>query len=88
MVFFLADVQLATQDGLHTRFLGGVRELHRAKDVAVIGHGDRRHVEFLNALYELGGIASSVEHREIRVQMQMNKLLRHYVVGLCGSCLL
>ena len=49
MVFFLADVQLATQDGLHTRIFGCVGKLHRAKDVAMIGHGDRWHVEFLDA---------------------------------------
>ena len=33
--------------------LAAFDKLDRAKDVAVVGHGDRRHVEFLDALDEL-----------------------------------
>ena len=78
MIFLLADVELATQDRLDARFFGGVDEPDRAEDVAVVGHGDRRHVEFLDALDQALDLASAVEHRVIGVQMKMNEFgLRH-----------
>ena len=77
VVFLLADVQLAAQDRLHSGFLGGIDELHRSEDVAVVGHGDGGHVEFLDAIDQLGGLAGAVEHGVIGVQMEMNELLRH-----------
>ena len=76
MVVLLADVQLAADDRLDARGLGGVHEMHRAKDVAVIGHGHGRHAEFLHALDQLLDVASAVEHRVIGVQVQMDEL-RH-----------
>ena len=53
MVFLLADVELAAQDRLDSRFFGGIDEMHGAEDIAVIGHGDRGHIEFLDALAKL-----------------------------------
>ncbi len=88
MVFFLADVQLAAQDGLHAYFFGGVGKLDRSEDVAVVGHGHGGHVEFLDALHQLGGIARAIEHGVIGVQVKMNELLRHSVRTFAGSCLL
>ena len=73
MIFLLADVELATQDRLHARFLGGVHERYRAEDVAVIGHGDRRHLQLLDAIDETLDLARAVEHGEIGMQVKMDE---------------
>ena len=78
MVFLLADVELAAEDRLHARFFGGVHERHRAEDVAVIGHGDRRHLQLLDAADQALDLASAVEHGEVGMKMEMNEFgLRH-----------
>ena len=83
MIFLLADVELAAQDRLDARFLGGVDEGHRAEDVAVIGHGDRRHLELLDAVDQALDLAGAVEHRVVGVKMQMYELtLWHSGPGL------
>ena len=75
MIFLLADVELAAQDGLHTRFFSGVGESHRAENVAVIGHGDRRHVEFLHPLDQTFDLAGAVQHGIVGVKMKMHELI-------------
>src|SRR5580693_1767636 len=78
MVFLLADVELATQDRLHACFFSGVDERYRAEDVAMIGHGDRRHLEFFDAADQALDLASTVEHGEVGMKMEMNEFrLRH-----------
>ena len=62
MVLFLADIKFAAKDRLHTRFLRRIDERHRAKDVAMIGHGHRRHVELFDTLDQALDVASAVEH--------------------------
>ena len=87
MVFLLADVELAAQDRLHARFFGGIDELDRAEDVAVVGHGDRGHVEFFDALDQAFDVASAIEHGVVGMQMKMNELgLGHQELGpqLCS----
>ena len=87
MVFLFADVQFAAQNRLYSRIFGGIGEGYRAKNIAMIGHGDRRHVEFLDPVDEALNVASAVEHRIIRVQMEMYEFrLRHRCVSiLCVS---
>ena len=43
LVALLRDVDFAADDGVDAVRLGGVIELHRAEEVAVIGHGHGRH---------------------------------------------
>ena len=74
MVFLLADVKLAAQDRLHPRFFSGIDECHRAEDVAMVGHGDRGHVEFLDAADQALDLASAVEHGVVGMKMEMNEL--------------
>ncbi len=90
VVLFLADVEFATQDGLHARFLRSVYERHSAEDVAVVGHGHAGHVEFFDALDQALDVTSAVEHRVISVEMKMYELrLGHseFKPWLCSSIL-
>ena len=51
MVFLLADVELAAQDRLDPGVLRVVEKVHRAEDVAMVGHGDGRHSSSLARLH-------------------------------------
>ena len=85
MVVLFADVELAPEDRLDTRIFGGVDEVDCAEDVAVVGHGDRGHAEFLDAFDQALDLAGAVEHGVIGMQMKMNEF-RHGVDTsiLCG----
>ena len=88
MVFLLGDVELAAQDRLNTGFLGGVDERDGAEDVAVVGHGDRGHLEFFDAADQALDLASAVEHGEVGMKMEMNELwLRHrcFILFACDE---
>jgi hypothetical protein len=74
VVVFLADVKLAADDRLHSRLVGRVDEMHRAKDVAMVGHGDCGHTELFHALDELFHVASAVEHGIVGMQVQVDEL--------------
>ena len=51
-----------------------IHEMHRAENVAVIGHGHGGHAEFLHALAELFDVTSAIEQGIVGVQMQVNEL--------------
>ena len=74
VVVLFADVEFAADDGLHARVLGGVDEMHGAKNVAVVGHGHGGHPHFLHALAELFDVTRAVEHGVVGVQVQVNEL--------------
>jgi hypothetical protein len=48
--------------------------MHGTKNIAVIGHGNRRHAQFFRALAEFVHVAGAVEHRIVSVEMKMNEL--------------
>ena len=60
--------------------------MHGAENVAVVGHGDGRHAEFLHALNELLDVASAVEHGIIGMQVQMNELRHESVLVSFQFC--
>ena len=62
--------------GLTPAFFGRIDEVHRAENVAVIGHGNGRHAQFFHALDKLFHVAGAVEHGVIGMEMQVNEL-RH-----------
>ena len=74
MIVLFADVKLAADDRLDPRFIGGVHEMDRAKNVAMIGHGDRGHAQFFHALDEFLHVAGAVEHGVIGMEVQVNEL--------------
>jgi hypothetical protein len=73
VVVFLADVELASDDGLDPDFVGGIDEMHRAKDIAMVGHGHGRHAEFFDAMDQLLDVASAIEQRVVAVQVQVDE---------------
>ena len=81
VVVFLADVQFAAHDRFDARRLGRIHEMHGSKDVAVIGHSDRGHAEFLHAVNEFLDVAGAIEHRVVSVQVQVNELRHEFRYG-------
>jgi hypothetical protein len=49
--------------------------MHRAKNIAVVGHGHRGHAKFMNPINEFFDVASSVEEGVIAMQMQVDELV-------------
>src|SRR6266568_1317018 len=76
MIVLLADVKLATDDGLNSGGFGGVHKMHSAKNIAVVSHGHGRHAQLFDAMAELFDVASAVEHRIVSMKMKVNAL-RH-----------
>ena len=85
MVFFFADVEFAADDGLHAVLVRGIDKVHRAKNVAVIGHGDCGHAEFLHALAEFFDVTSAIEQGIVGVQVQVDELGHGSVASLTQS---
>ena len=75
VVVFLADVEFAAHDRLDPGLVRGIHEMHRAKNIAVVGHGHRGHAEFFDALDEFLNVASAVEQGVIAMQMQVDELV-------------
>ena len=51
-----------------------VMEGHRRKEVAVLGHGNGRHLQLRYPVEHLPDPAGAVKQRKLRMQMQMNEL--------------
>jgi hypothetical protein len=49
--------------------------MHRAKNVAVIGHGDRRHAKFVDPVNKFLDVASAIEQGVIAMQMEVDELV-------------
>src|SRR4030081_1296095 len=75
VIVFLADIQFASDDRFHSDLMRGIYKMHRAKNIAVIGHGHRGHAKFMNPINEFFDVASAVEQGVIAMQMQVNELV-------------
>ncbi len=78
VIVLLADVKLASDDGLDAFLLCRVDKMHGAKNIAVIGHGDGRHPELFHAMDELFDVAGAVKERVIGMEMQVDELIAHF----------
>ena len=77
MVVFLADVELAAEDGLQVLLLHGIEEVDRAVDVAVVGDGGRGLADLGEVLGELVDVAGAVEEGVVGVEMEVRELGGH-----------
>ncbi len=69
----LRNVDFAADDGLDSLGFGGVIELHRAEEIAVIGHGDGGHFLLRDDVHQLVDFAGAVEQGIVGVVVQMNE---------------
>ena len=69
------DVDLAAEDRLQPALARVVVEHHRREHVAVLGHGERRHLQLDRFVQQLVDAAGAVEQRELGVEVKMNELV-------------
>ncbi len=62
-------VDLAADDGLHSRRLAGPVEVDHPVHAAVVGDGHRLLAQVLHPLHQLFDAAGAVQQRKFRVQM-------------------
>ena len=79
VVLVLRDIKLAAQNRLDPLGLRRIEEVHRAVDIAVVGHGDRLLAERGDAVHELVDVASAVQQRVLGVQMQVREFGHDYL---------
>ncbi len=77
MVFVLADVEFAAEDGLDSLLLHGVEEVDGTEDVAVVGHRGGGLADFVEVFGKLVDVAGAVEEGVISVEMKVGKLCCH-----------
>ena len=75
----LGDVDFAADYRMYAVGVGLIVELHRAEQVAVIGHRDGRHFLLRHHLHELRDLAGSIEQRVVGVAVKMNERVRHTI---------
>ena len=71
------DVRLDAQDRPDALLESFVVEGKRPEHVAVIGHGDRRHLELPDAAAQLSQPVGAVEKRILRVEVEMDEVGGH-----------
>jgi hypothetical protein len=78
------DIGFTAQNGINATLPGGLIKLHGAEHVAMIGHGHRRHVQFLCAIEQLIDPVRPIQQTEFGMQVQVHKTLwRHgYAVSV------
>ena len=74
------EVRLTTQDRLHSVRVGGLVELDCAKQVPVIGHRDRRHLEGFGAVKKRRVFDRAVEQGILGMEVQVYERLGHPAV--------
>jgi hypothetical protein len=74
VIVFLADVKLATDDGLHIEFMRGIDEMYRSKNVAVVRHRDRGHAQLFHALAKFFDITGAIKQGIVGMQVQVDEL--------------
>ncbi len=67
------DVDLAADDRLDPRVLARLVEVDRAVHHAVVGHGERGHLELGRTCHERGDAARPIEQRILGVVMEVDK---------------
>ena len=79
----LRDVDLAAEDRLQPAVARVVVEDHRRKHVAVLGHGERRHLQLDRFVEQLVDPAGAVEQRELGVEVEMDELDIRLMIRSC-----
>ena len=75
------DIDLAAENRLHPTLLGVVVEDHRREHVAVLGDGQRRHLQPGRLVQQFVDPARAVEQRKLGVKMKVNEVLISHWIG-------
>ena len=73
VVLVLADVQLAAQDRLDSLGFSRIEKVDRPINVSVVSHRDRGLPQRRHPVDEFGEVASPIQQRVLRMQMQMRE---------------
>ena len=73
MVLGLAHVELAPQNRLDALLFRRIEKVHSPIDIPVVGHRDRRLPQRRHPVHKLVNVASPIQQRVFRMQMQMRK---------------
>src|ERR1700686_1686356 len=84
VVVLLADIEFASHDRFDPDLVRGIYEMHRAKNVAMVGHGHRGHVQFMNPVNKFLDVASAVDQRVIAMEMQVDELILAHEDSSCS----
>lgn len=68
------EVEFAANQGLDALGLGLVVELDRAKEIAVVGDGQRAHSQFGGPVHQPVDSAAAVEQAVVRVDVEMDEI--------------
>ena len=71
------DVDLAPENRRHAALARLVVKRDRRKQVAVLGDGDRRHLQLRHPVEQFADAAGAVEQRKLGVQMQVDEFVHH-----------
>jgi hypothetical protein len=69
------DVDLAAYDRFNSPFACGLVETDNAKQIAMVGHSDSWHSQFLHSIHHAINGTGAVQQAVIRVKVQVNKLV-------------
>ncbi|OPZ73998.1 MAG: hypothetical protein BWY79_02179 [Actinobacteria bacterium ADurb.Bin444] len=64
---------LGTSDGADAGIRAGLVELHRSRQVVVVGHGEGRHAHRGGSLGQVADPRRAIEKRKRRMDVQVNK---------------
>ncbi len=68
-----SNVHLAADNRPDAFCLGGIVELHRAKQIPVIAHRDGRHLHLRSGINQRGDIGGPIQHGVVGVAVQVNE---------------
>src|SRR5438105_13509225 len=68
------NVDLASKNWLNTAPARLVMKRDGGKQIAVLGHRNRRHLQLRRAIEQLADAARAVQQRELGVQMEVDEL--------------
>jgi hypothetical protein len=70
----LDEVEFAADEGLDAGVLGGLVELDRAVEIAMVGQRERGHAEFLGAAHETIDPAGAIEQAVVGVDVEVDEI--------------
>ena len=84
VILVLADIKLTPQNRLDPALLRRLKKVHSPIDIPVVGHRDRLLPQVRDPVHQLGQVASPIQQRVLRMQMQMRKFSHRTTILAVG----